>query len=294
MTAYYAQNPTNLKSVSTTLLAQIAERPDLFWSLLIDKAFDHEQEQALPITGTNCYDNEHTTELMEVAPWLLTFYSPGQSVAAAKQVLYRWLSHCSGRPMLSIVASKETAQKIADGWISTHFVEVSDGQKFLLRLADTRVLASLPELLTNEQWAALTSPLSLWLAIDREGELTSYSFGPAQTIPIQAPLKLSDEQVDGFVKAAESDAMIDYLADNMGDIVPHDLTPAQLYANISDTLALARQYEVTMWPDKFSMIVAACLTVGEINRDPMLIKLLNDRKWKANELGEAMAESDLL
>lgn len=288
MTAYYAQNPTNLKSVSTALLAQIEERPELYWSLLIDRAFDYEQEQALPISGTNCYDNEDTTELMEVAPWLLTFYSPGQSVAAAKNLLYRWLSHCSGRPMLSVVASKESAPEVADGWRNLHFVVARDGQKLLLRFSDTRVLIDLPKLLTSEQWATLTSPLSLWLPIDREGELTSYPFAPEQTIPIQAPFKLSDEQVDGFANAAESDAMIDYLADNMGDIIPHDLSPAQLYANISDTLALARQYEVTLWPDKFSLICAACLTLGECNRDPALSALLKDRGWKPGALGEAL------
>lgn len=288
MTAYYAQNPTNLKSVSAALLAQIGERPDLYWSLLIDRAFDYEQEQALPITGINCYDNEHTTELMEVAPWLLTFYTPGQSITEAKHVLYRWLSHCSGRPMLSVVASKETAQQVVDGWRNLHFVEASDGQKLLLRFSDTRVLADLPRLLTNEQWAALMSPLSLWLAIDREGELTSYPFAPAQTMPIQAPFKLSDEQVDGFASAAESDAMIDYLIDNMRDVISDDISPAQLYVNISDTLALARQYGVAMWPDKFSLICAACLTLGACNRDPVLSALLKERGWKPGALGEAL------
>ncbi|AIY42077.1 hypothetical protein LT85_2919 [Collimonas arenae] len=294
MTAYYAQNLTNLKNVSTALLVQIEERPDLNWSLLIDRAFDYGQDGGPQITGTNCYDGEDTTELKGVAPWLLTFYTPGQSVTAAKQLFYRWLSHCSGRPMVSIVASKETAQQIAGEWKNLHFVEASDGQKLLLRFSDTRVLVNLPKLLTNEQWATLTSPLDLWLTIDREGELIACPFLPTQSIKSKAPFELSDGQIAAFTNAAESDAMIDYLAENMRDIIPHDISPAQLYAIIADTLALAMQYGVVMWPDKFSLICAACLTLGECNRDPSLGALLKERGWNPGALGEALEAAGVI
>ncbi|MFC5472406.1 DUF4123 domain-containing protein [Paraherbaspirillum soli] len=285
---YYAQNPLDIESVNQQVLGRIAKDPELHWALLIDTAFDYEQPHALPLHGVNCYDGQTASGLADAAPWLLPLYAPGEAIERTQSALQMWLKHCNRRPMLSIVASRKNAHQIAADWRQLHFVKTGDSQQFLLRFADTRVLTTLPTLLTTQQWAALSTPLMHWLTADRQGALVAVAVAPVGTGAAPAPFELSNQQVAALTDAAEADAVINHLAENMEKIIPQQIAPARFYADIVHTLALAKQYQLEHWPDKLALITAACLTLGKSNKNPALIEILLQRRWYPGRLGEAM------
>lgn len=290
-TLYFAQDPTSTRAVAETLAAHIENHVDLYWAALIDGAFDYPPKDDLPYirNGLNCFDNNAYEGLMPAAPWLIPLL-PGQQSHSQLKAL---LKHCSGRPMLSFVAGSLPVAELSQHWEKLHWVDTPDNQRMLLRLADTRVLPMLPKVLASDQWSAFAAPLQHWYFINREGRLSSCPL-PNNEQPAHPPLHLSQNQLNALVQAAEPDAVIDLLMEQMQDIVPLSLKKSEFYALVSEACGLGCEYGVESFPDTVSLAVAACLSQGQSSKDPRLAALLRDKKWKGGELGTAIVDCGIV
>ncbi|SIR68241.1 DUF4123 domain-containing protein [Pseudacidovorax sp. RU35E] len=84
------------------------------------------------------------------------------------------------------------------------------GESYGLRIADCRVMAYLPGILTPAQWAAITAPLAEWKIHDRQGKprlLPLDAEAQENQEPLQS-LQLTAEQVDRLIDQGEPDALL--------------------------------------------------------------------------------------
>lgn len=283
--------------VPTTVIDALAkaaqEHTELHWMALIDAAFDYPGNDAAPYRsqgqGINCYAIQACQGLEKAAPWLLPlgWNEPDQ---AQLRTLIR---HCTGRPMLSVIASDHPPQALKEQWKNLHWATDADGQRMLLRFADTRVLPVLPQVLTPEQWAAWTAPLAQWWTIDRSGKPASCPLAARDVAPC-SEIALTQAQLNQLLQAAEPDAVIQLLKEKMSDIVPKDLLKSRLHDMIAASCALAQAHGIDNFSDVVALAVAACLTKGNSNHDPRLPLLLREREWQTGELGEKLVDAGVV
>lgn len=96
-----------------------------------------------------------------------------------------------------------------------HYVYFSDetGQAYGLRIADSRVMAYLPQVLTPEQWDAISGPFAQWEVHDRMGDTYALALNESRkerTQPPQ-PLRLASEQIARLMDEGEPDALLDHI-----------------------------------------------------------------------------------
>lgn len=273
------------------LSAHMKAQPDLHWAALVDGAFDYPSTELAPYaaTGINCYMLDAFEGLQAAAPWLM----PLSSSDPDQQQLRKLLRHCKERPMLSFVASREPTMTLKEGWANLHWICTADEQRMLLRMADTRILPMLPQVLTAAQWAAFTAPLEHWLLINREGQLVTCPLAAKDTTS-STKIELTQAQLDTLLQAAEADAVIDLFVENMPEIIPADIKKSQLYNLIDESCQLAQAYQIQTFSDTVSLAVAACLTSGESNKDPKLLALLGAGEWTPSKLGEAILDENII
>ncbi|MBJ2158574.1 DUF4123 domain-containing protein [Variovorax sp. IB41] len=290
---YFAQAPTLLEAAEKHLIDAFAAEPRLHWIALIDAAFDHGSNAAGTVyKGLNCYAAEFPLDdLAGAAPWLIELDPFEKKHRHTAQLL----AHCSGRPMLSVMASRIPARTLCKLWLPLHRVHTKDKQRLLLRFADTRTLPLLPDLLTPAQWAAIAAPLAHWLYVDREGAMVAARLpDPAAPGPCDA-LHLSQAQLDAMVKACEPDAALDLLADQMPEVFHPRTAHGKLHGYIKDkTFGLIERHGIENWTDKVSLVAAELLTNGKIQDNPMLHELLLTRSWQPGNLREALLNHNLV
>jgi hypothetical protein len=84
-----------------------------------------------------------------------------------------------------------------------------DMQTYGLRLADCRISSVLPQVLTNQQWAFLTSPIAAWKIHTRQGELMALPVNTSEGSPEDNYVfALDANQIDELVQASEPDALL--------------------------------------------------------------------------------------
>lgn len=270
---------------------KVQEKQDtkkLNWAALVDSAFDYPVQNDAPYLsqGINCYPADKFQDLKNAAPWLVP-------IEGNDDLLKRIIRHCSERPMLSMIASYEPIDKLKQMWENLHWVSDVDNQPMMLRIADTRILPSLPAILNPAQWAALTSSIAHWLYINREGQLNALALAP-KTVKADEKIKLTQAQLNEFLTAAEPDALIDFLVDNMPDVMPANLKGSAIYELIKQSCKIAHTYKVEAFNDRVSLAVAACLTLGDSNQNPKLEKILTLKKWEHGKLGEMLSAEEVV
>lgn len=286
---YFAQDPTDIAAVLAALAPHMAARDDLFWAALVDSAFDHGTDAPAALyPGINCYAGDvPLDDLTGVSPRLVPIHPESKELAGL-------LGHCSGRPMLSVVASTLPLRDLAARWLPLHWAHAPDRQRMLLRIADTRVLAGLPSILDASQWTAFAAPFAHWFYIDRSGKLAECSLPAPGPDAVPTALDLSQAQLDAFTEACEPDAALDFLADHTPDVFPASTSRAGLYAYIRGTFQLANEHHIESWTDKIALVTAELLTRGEVRRHPGLEPLLRSKAWAPGKLGEALADHGLV
>jgi hypothetical protein len=291
---YFAQDPTDLKAAEKFLTDAFVADPELHWIALIDGAFDHGNGAAGTVyKGLNCYAAEYPlNDLVGAAPWLVELDALEQ---VHKQVT-KLLKHCSGRPMLSVLASRIPARALAKRWLPLHQVHTSDKQRLLLRFADTRTLPLLPDILLPAQWAAIAAPLAHWFLVSREGAMVSLPPLPEPTEGgLPTDLRLSQIQLDAMVKACEPDAALDMLAEQMPEIFAPNVAHGKLHGYIKrKTFGLIDRHGIENWTDKVSLVTAELLTNGKLHDDPKLEELLLTKAWQPGNLREALLDHKLV
>jgi len=288
----FAQDTTRPEAVDQVLAAMAEAADGLRWHVLYDSAFALEED----CPGVNCYAFDSLTDLAPVAPRIVPLPARKHSGGDLAREVGRWLARCSSRPMLGFIASPLDAEAIAENWASLHMVRTEDGDRLLLRIADTRTLPALQRTLLPAQWAALVLPLKHWLIVDRCGAVMSLGLHASGSEPAQAPLILSGPQVDHLVESAEADALIAFFEESLPDLMPSptDLLPSLWHRRVDRVLKLAREHDVDRLEDKVALIQAAQWTDEACLRDERVLAILHSGSWRKEGMSEALLATGML
>lgn len=285
---FYAQDATDLDAVESFLLQQIQAAPSNHWTALVDGAFDYGQPKPLQrLGGSTCYTSKDLEGLQSASLQLVDLSSVGHTK------LRRLLEHCSTRPMLSVIGSTLPLAQLIQTWLPYHWVSTDDGQRLLLRFADTRVLPVLPTILEPEQWASLAAPIRQWLYVARDGQPASCALPPQEVPPAKA-IELSITQLGQLLNSAEPDILLDFFAENLSDSLPKGISHSELHRRAALIVNLAHAHGIEAWADVVALALAEWQTHGAFREKPALAALLQSGDWPANELGERLLEENLL
>lgn len=230
---FFAIDPLIPEIIRTQLNKLIATptRP-LHWFALVDRAFDHGLAPHLAVTNDQLlYRSADLADLAAVSPALIPLEADSGGQLARQ--LDGLTAHCSGRPMLSFVASAGKADTIIQAWAPLHFIKTRDGERYLLRFTDTRVLPILPRALAPSHWAALHRPLAYWVCPDRAGQLTML---PRPETQARQPTHLADETLASLLHATQADAIVAHWQSSEPDLLP-EYRKAQFHATLQRTCA---------------------------------------------------------
>lgn len=284
---YFAVDPPDVADVTSQLMTLIDADPKANWIAVVDSAFDH-GGSALACHGTHIvlYSSEELDALSEVSPLLISLASEQKGLL--ERQLLSLARHCAGRPMLSVVASAKNAEELKLNWQKCARVVTDDGQKMLLRFADTRVLPALPETLRQEFWAALTQELIGWWYIDRAGALMSAPIATTGAVPA-FPIVIGRHGLRKMLERNEPDAVIDRICAQTPEILPKS-NKAAFFQRMRDVCDFAREREVEAFPDVVALgaFDIACRHQGLEN--PKLLKLVADRGWSCGEMAAALTK----
>lgn len=251
------------------------------WAVMLDLGFDHgRQPLVLPDASLPLYSGGELRSLRSVSPIVIDCGDFAQMPAG----LLSCLKHVNGRPMMSLLQSGGMSWvDLVDYWRHCIYPKTSDGQRMVLRFADTRVSAALPRCLGSANWGRLSVPLSQWWIVDRSGALHKLSDAPRSDLSAGAceMMKICDAELAALLDAGMPDAVIDMLNEQLPELLP-ELGRAQLYEWVQATCLLARTEGV----EDFRFIATLCAAV--IQRPG----LLSDPKLK-HLLGSPGAPSDL-
>jgi hypothetical protein len=283
--AEFAQDPT-APGVAGTLAALAAAEPRWRWAALIDTAFDYLKRQPPPFAAEalNCYSNNEMASLNAAAPVLVPL--PPEAFRARAETLIR---HCSARPMLSFiaVAADFPLEKLVKQWEPLHRLHGSDNQKFLLRFADTRALATLPKVLKPEQWWTWHQNIVSWRLPDRNGYLTQLALEAKEHPPVRR-MEIDDGQLARMLALSEADAMLNFIVKTNPDLLPAGLTGYGYFTMASKVLAKADRHGIEAWSDRVTLVGAALMTHGELWETPESEKWLAAKGWTAGKMAEAI------
>jgi len=263
------------------------------WFALLDKAFDFDRKTPLrwPHPSEAIYKGADGIDA--VSPTLLVLSS--RTSEALAQEIACLLRHCQGRPMLSFVQSSLDLADLAAAWQDIKWVYTEDGQRFLLRWADTRVLASLPDALQTHNWKRICRPLMAWLMPDRLGNLQTLTM--RAVMPDSAgrtkhlvPFRLDDKELTLLLEAAQPDVLISMLFEQIPDVLPVGADKAKVHGWVQQACEFAALHGIEVTGDQLALAATACLTEGTVFSHPRLLGLLTRYQPGLVSLADILAE----
>ncbi|PKO86145.1 MAG: hypothetical protein CVU18_16440 [Betaproteobacteria bacterium HGW-Betaproteobacteria-12] len=259
---YFAVNPwkPGLPERFLAILAELREQTagaSLHGYVLIDGGFDQALLTALlwrSYVERSLYDDMRLAGLKFVAPHLIRLPDDPE-----KQLgwLQRLADACAGKPMISFLASAVPAERLATHFRPYLLAGTEDSLEWPVRWADTRVLPGLIAALTPEERRHLLSPLYVWMAVSRQGDLIEWR-GEGNPQPEPADFDcwpLNEARFGQLVTEAEADAVLSQIDDRRPDLLTNG-NPADMHAIIARRLALATQHQIIGAPNRlyFAML----------------------------------------
>jgi hypothetical protein len=171
--------------------------------------------------------------------------------------------HARGRPMLSFLASRLDGAQLAQALQPLLEVQTADGERFVLRWADTRVSEALAEALDSQHWSRFASAVSAWWVVQRHGALTELPL-PAQGQAVEAAITLTDQELERLLELGEPDAVIQILHENFADVLPESHQRAPVHDEVRKVCALARRSNLTGMSNVVSLALAVRLSEGRL------------------------------
>jgi hypothetical protein len=104
------------------------------------------------------------------------------------------LSTCEGKPLLSLISTDSSLNQLADHLRQILSIGTADGQEFLLRYADNRVLPTIFSVLTDAQRCAFLGPIKKWLVATHRADVITFTPPDGDHQQIELPLQLNDQQ----------------------------------------------------------------------------------------------------
>jgi hypothetical protein len=277
---------TVLQAVTTHIKSRQSASP---WFALVDTSFDHGEsalkwyESQWPI-----YHLHEFEPLSKASPTLFTLNVNDAEIL--KRQLRKILRHCAGLPMLSFIQSATPAEKIRDYWQSSLAPITEDGQRMLLRFADTRINETLSSSLTPSSWARFTTVLEQWLIIDRTGTLKPLQLAQSkQQIDDLLEWKLTTKEFNALLMNTQPDALVDALSEHFTELVP-EVERANFYQTISEVCALAEKHQIEAFPEVMSLALAVITSETPIQNDVKLNNWLAAHAWKNGEFDDALMQ----
>lgn len=294
---YIAQAPLRMDSLDE-LLGRISQSQAPVWYALIDTAFDHEKPPfPLPEGSLNCYEGHPILEkLAPVAPVLVPLHRADISAL---------LAHCDGRPMLSFLMLEEgqDVSMVVTQWMPLHRIEVPDGEQYLLRFADTYVLADFPKMLTEAQRLAWHVGIAEWHYINRAGvpqklphplwvdPMLKHLFKskPQKEISPAKKIVLDDAQFASVMDRGETEEILAYFNEKKTSVFLKGIPGAEYYKYSEAALDVARRNGIENMKDKRFLVMINATTNGRFVQTPELEPYLKAKRWTAGGLGTALA-----
>lgn len=295
---YFAVNKPSVELSNHAITSLQTRAPGGRWLALLDQAFDHGSSRPLrwPHPAEPIYRG--TDDIEAISPKLLALSAHAPDALA--QEISRLLRHCQGRPMLSFVQTTLDMRDLAEAWQDIKWVHTEDGQRFLWRLADTRVLSSLPNVLQPHNWARMCKPLMAWHIVDRVGTLQALKMPPAvpeppvgvQPTQTQKPLgafQINDKELALLLDAAQPDVLINSLFERIPDVLPTGADRAKVHAWMRRACDLAAQHGLDATGDQLALAATACLTEGRVLDDQALAGVLAGHRAGQGSLADELA-----
>ncbi|WP_082928267.1 DUF4123 domain-containing protein [Cupriavidus gilardii] len=283
---YFAVERTQ-RDVAYQLGKEISGSASLKWMALIDGAFDYGQQQAeWQQNAIPLYKRGGTLQdLSEASPYLIQLDPHSPSLLSSLRVL---LAHCSGRPMLSFIASHAAPQKLCDSWQDCLWATLDTEAPYLLRFADTRVLPVLAEFLAPATWARLAEGVQSWHIVDRSGSLESMPCGTG-VASLSGRIQLSQEELGNLLHATLPDTVIEVVHQNMPDLL-HQRKPSELHKRARLICDLASKHDADALPDIVALMTFELVTGWDVAEEPKIGALLRSRAWRRGSLIEKLDE----
>lgn len=292
---YFAVNAPTAELHTQALMCLQTHTPDGRWFALLDQAFDHNSKHALrwPHQAEPIYKG--TEDIEAISPMLLALSPDAQDGLA--QDITRLLRHCHGRPMLSFVQTTLGMRDLVTAWQDIKWIHTEDGQRFLWRLADTRVLSYLPQVLQPHNWGRICKPLMAWHIVDRVGTMQALNMLPSAPVGDQLPqpqeplgaFQINDKELALLLDAAQPDVLINSLFERVPDVLPTGTDQAKVYAWMVRACDLATQHGLEAADDQLALAAIACLTEGRVLDDPALPGVLAGHRPGQGTLTDELA-----
>ena len=284
---YFAVDAASVPDTTAKLVELIQSSPKANWTAVVDRAFDHgHAPYTYPGLSEALYACDELDALAEVSPLLIPLNT--RRPESLQSQLWDLVEHCSGRPMLSLVASAKTAKELMSNWQRCVRVVTTDGQKLMLRFTDTRVLPALPEILCKESWAALTHELAAWWYVGRSGSLAQVQ-PVAADMPPQLPILVDKREFNLLMDWGEPDAVIDAIFTQRPAMLP-TTGKAEFFKRIAAVCKFAREKEIEAFPDVVSLGIFDTLVEGKALTNPKLLKLAAERSWQDGQIMEVLTD----
>jgi len=278
---YFAVNPT-----SPTLPAQIAQEIESFRTqhedapfhviALVDGAFDEQFFKSYPQSRWprhSLYANTSLQSLGMAAPQLTTFNGqPGG--------LTKWLenlfSECSGKPMLSIIASAIDAESLQQHLLPYLVCRTEDTVEWPVRWGDSRILPALMDTLSPVRREHLLSPIYCWWSPKRQGKKLKW-LGPGATSPLAAEfdkLPMDDATFAALLELSEPDSILSSIYDTQPDVL-HAHDPVQAYGAVSRHLKIASGHRIEAARARHHFGVLALTLWDDFTNHPAMMAALS-------------------
>jgi len=290
----FALNPAT-QETADQIVYTICARQDLDWFALLDTAFDYGKPGfPLPPDAVNCFEGVIFLDDMKMLAPVLIPVGPSVASERVPPLIEHRDGHCDepprdGRPMLSFLGVEKglTAAELVEQWKGLHFVYPEDGERYLLRIADTRTLAKMPKFLEVEQWQALHQNIAEWHIIGRRGKLEEILLEKTdKRLPFK--LNLTEKQFAKMVELDEPDNAISSINQLQLDIIPEDMTGYRFFDLASQMLWKTKQYGITSWNDIISLAILAVGTNGEILDDSDVDAWMQAKDWEEGKIGNVL------
>jgi len=288
--------PEIQEQLADTINEALHVHPSLATYALIDTAFSETCISRYKKMHANThvmslYAGTELNELTDVSPCLVQLPS---DPSLRKQGLATLLRLTNGKPMISVLLSAFDLESLKAHFSAFLQAETEDGQRFVLRFADTRILPVLIATLDQEPLAYLLSPIVHWLTIDRMGKLNRLlplddELHNTQVTPPFSALPLSANQFSTLLDAAEPDAIIEHLQ----LIAPEHCStfaPGSLHQFVDEQLQHATHFGVTGTPDRIAYCIGAFNINGKLHEDRHAKALFTEKRWQPGDLANALAE----
>jgi hypothetical protein len=278
---YFAVNPT-----SPTLPAQIAQEIESLRTqhedapfhviALVDGAFDEQFFKSYPRSRwprQSLYANTSLQSLGIAAPQLTTFN--GQPAGLTKW-LENLFSNCSGKPMLSIIASAIDAESLQQHLHPYLVCRTEDTVEWPVRWGDTRILPGLLDSLSEVQRKQMFSPIHSWWTANREGGELKW-VGGGDKCPVSSEFDkwpMAESNFVALVDLSEPDAILSGIHTNQADLL-QDHNPVHAHWAVSRCLKVATAHNIEAAHARQHFSVLALMFPDSFTEHPAMAEALN-------------------